>query len=104
MDKASVLIAFAALPVIAYLVIAWGKRYWHKRLSAWAKGEGLRLLEFRGAKFFEGPNGVLRTQYQSAFRVRVCDRSGRVKHAWVVMGNNWNPFSAPDELINVVWD
>ncbi len=92
------------LPVIAYVVIAWGKRYWHKRLDAWAKSEGFRLLEFRGAKFFEGPNALLRTENQSAFRVRVCDRSGKVKHAWIVMGHNWNPISAPDELIDVVWD
>jgi hypothetical protein len=90
--------------VAIYFVLKAGNKYWEPRIKEWAKQEGLILISFRGAKFYEGPNKFLRTENQQVVQVKVRDKNGKQKQAWLVFGKNWNPISRPDELINVKWD
>lgn len=46
----------------AYLMLAWGKVYWKKRIDAWVKRRGVVVLSHRGAASFEGPGGLLRSE------------------------------------------
>lgn len=88
----------------AYLTLAWGKVYWKKRIDAWAKRRGVVVLSYRGAASFEGPGGLLRSENQTTFRVRIREPGGGLRQGWLVFGRNWNPASAPDELVREVWD
>jgi hypothetical protein len=88
----------------AYVIIRWGRRYWKVRVDRWAESQSLRVLGFRGAAFHEGPGRMLRSENQQCLRVRACDRSGRQQVVWLVFGRNWNPFSPPDEPIDIVWE
>ena len=92
-------IAFAA-----FLMLTWGKYYWKKRITQWAKKRGYSLIEYRGAAFFEGPGAMLRTEYQTTFRVKVRNSDGKILNGWLVFGKNWNPISPPDELVEEKWD
>jgi hypothetical protein len=103
-ESVKLLLFVTAMALAAWLMLAWGKAYWKKRITRWADSRGFRLLEYRGAKALEGPGGVLRSEDQTAFRVKVRDRSGKILQGWLVFGKNWNPFSAPDELVDERWD
>ena len=92
------------MALAAYFMLAWGKAYWKKRINQWARSRGFGLIEYRGARAFEGPGAVLRSENQTAFRVKVRDHSGKILQGWLVFGKNWNPFSAPDELVDERWD
>ncbi|MFN9210708.1 MAG: hypothetical protein ACK6C0_03590 [Betaproteobacteria bacterium] len=99
--------ALAVILVIAlstWLTVGWRGRYWRKRVARWADSEGVQLLHCRAAKRREGLARSAPTEGQSVFRVRVCDRDGAVKEAWLTFGRPANRGSAPDELIDVTWD
>jgi hypothetical protein len=105
MQEGLKLLFFAiALALVALLSWAWGRAYWERRIIRWAGIRGLRLIEYRGATAFEGPQAFLRSENQSVFRVKVRDGNGKVLRGWLVFGRNWNPFSAPDELVDEIWD
>lgn len=59
-------------------------------MSGWAEAEGLQLLDYRSARFYEGPGAFLRTDSQYAFRVTVRDVSGRLRHGWLAFGGFWS--------------
>lgn len=79
-------------------------RSWDARLRGWAHDQGLHLLSFRVASFHEGPERFVRSDLQTAFRIRVCDRSGRQRTGWLLFGDRLNPFVPADELDDVFWD
>jgi hypothetical protein len=87
-----------------FLILVWAKFYWKKRITHWAKTRGYFLIEYRGAMFFEGPGGMLRTDNQTAFKVKIRDSGGKIRSGWLVFGSYWNPFSPPDELLQKEWD
>jgi hypothetical protein len=89
--------------IAVYFVLQAGNKYWEPRIKEWAKQEQLTLINFRGAKFYEGPNKVLRSENQFAFHVKVRDKERKIKEAWLVFGKNWDPISRPDELAKVEW-
>ena len=61
------------------LATVFGRWYWNRRVARWAHEQGLKLLEFRGARFYERPRAFMRTDSQFAFRVVVEDASGIVR-------------------------
>ena len=92
-----------AIGIIVYFLLKSGNTYWQPRLEKWAEKENLKLISFSGAMFYEGPNKWLRSENQTAFRVKVRDKDRKIKDAWLVFGKNWDPISRPDELIKVEW-
>jgi hypothetical protein len=92
------------IAIAAYFMLAWGRVYWKKRITLWAKKRGYFLIEYRGAASFEGPGGILRTENQTTFRVKVRNSEGKIQRGWLVFGKNWNPLSPPDELVEEIWD
>ncbi|MEI8304364.1 MAG: hypothetical protein WCG13_13830 [Burkholderiales bacterium] len=103
-EPLKILLFITGIAVTAYLMLTWGKVYWKKRLTLWAQQRGYKLIEYRAAASFEGPGGVLRTENQTAFRVKVRDSDGKTRTGWLVYGRNWNPFSPADELVEEKWD
>ena len=61
-----------------------------RRVGRWAQEHGLTLLEFRGARFFEGPRALRRSDNQFAFHVVVEDASGRERTGWLTFGSYWS--------------
>lgn len=77
--------------------------YWRRKLTHWAESQGMRLIRFRGARFFEGPSKFIRSENQHLFRVIVEDHSGISHSAWVTFGSYWGfPWGIP--LTDVEWD
>ena len=105
MNKAIILLTlFVGLSLATYIILSWGKTYWQKRIGDWAGSRGYLLLEYRAATFFEGPGKWTRTENQTAFRVKVREKSGNTREGWIVFGKKWNPLSRPDELTEEKWD
>ena len=96
-----------ALVVVAGLllivILRWsGGAYWRRRIRRWAAEEDLELVDFRGAKFYEGPRRFLRSDGQFAFHVTVRDRRGVARRCWLAFGSTWSIWpTAPPE---VVWE
>lgn len=91
-------LVIAVLVVAGTLMLAGGKLYWRRRISRWATREGLRLLDFRGARLYEGPRPLLRSDSQFAFRVVVEDTAGATRTAWLTFGKylSFWPRGEPD--------
>jgi hypothetical protein len=79
-----------------------GRFYWKRRIGRWAGENGLRLLEFKGARFYEGPGAFRRSDNQFAFRVVVEDAAGHVRRGWLTFGSYWSFW--PTGLAEVHWD
>ena len=74
-------------PAIAILLATFfGRWYWNRRVVRWAEEQGLTLLEFRGARSYEGPRASVRTESRFAFRVVVEDASGVARTGWLSYG------------------
>ena len=85
-----VLIFVAGLSAAVLLALGIGRTYWRRRVTRWVDDQGLTLLELRGARFYEGPRALLRTDGQFAFRVVVEDASGSIRTGWVSFGSYWS--------------
>jgi hypothetical protein len=96
-------ILFAA-GLVAALVLALvgGRSYWKRRVTRWARDNGLKLLEFSGSRFHEGPRAFRRSDSQFEFRVVVEDASGGVRSGWLTFGSYWSFWPAGDPEIR--WD
>jgi hypothetical protein len=92
----------AGLGAAVLLMLGIGRTYWKRRIGRWADEHGLTLLEFKGARFYEGPRASWRSDSQFAFRVVVEDASGHVRTGWLAFGSYFSfwPTSSPD----VHWD
>ena len=97
-----------AVPLIVGLVAAillatvFGRWYWNRRVARWAEEQGLKLLELRGARLYEGPRALLRTDSQFAFRVVVEDASGVVRTGRLSFGGYLSIW--PAGSAEILWD
>jgi len=89
--------------LILILSLWWGRIYSTRRIARWCDEQGLTLVEFRGAKFFEGPGAWFRSENQDAYRIVVRDRQGLTREGYLVFGTYWSgwPFS---RAVRVKWD
>ncbi|MBP8297871.1 MAG: hypothetical protein KAX84_17300 [Burkholderiales bacterium] len=105
LTEALIVVAIAVLvAAIVYASVRWNHNAWEARLRGWAHDRQLHLLSFRAASFHEGPERFTRSDDQTVFHVRVCDRAGRQRTGWLLFGDRWNPFVPADELDDVFWD
>lgn len=95
--------ALAAATAAVVPILLFSKMIVRRKLSRWAQGEGMTLVDFRGAAFYEGPGRFARSDNQSVYRVEVRDRSGAIRSAWVTSGTYWG-FPLGDEITDVAWD
>jgi hypothetical protein len=104
MDKLVGMLIVVSIAAVMYGLYRWGYRSWGVRIRGWAHDQRLHLLSYRVASFSEGRDRLGRftqSEHQTTFHVRVCDRSGKQRTAWLVFGG----FSVPnDELVDVFWD
>ena len=89
------------LAVIAATVL--GRYYWSRRLTKWAAAQGYKLVDFRGAKFYEGPHAWRRSDNQHLFYVELEKQDGAQASAWVMFGTYWG-FSLDLPLTEVIWE
>jgi hypothetical protein len=97
-----------AVPFIVGLVAAillatvFGRWYWNRRVARWAEEQGLKLLELRGARLYEGPRALLRTDSRFAFRVVLEDASGVVRTGRLSFGGYLSIW--PAGSAEILWD
>ncbi len=101
--KNNVIFLILGLGLITFLLLRVSRYYWAYRLTKWATDQGLKLIEFRGAWFFEGPSAWIRSENQSAFHVLVEDARGKRRKAWVTFGSWWR-FVLGEPLSDVRWE
>jgi len=89
--------------LLGFVLLRLGRWYWSRRLNKWAADQGLKLIGFRGAQFYEGPSAWRRSDSQHLFRVQVEDRTGERKTAWVLFGTYWG-FTWGVPITGVIWD
>ena len=75
----------------------------NQRLQDWAKSEGATIISQRQARFYEGPNVWRRHEYENTYRLEVRDAKGRVRTAWVTVGDHKVMFETNPEVTNVTW-
>ena len=85
-----------------FLATVFGRWYWSRRVARWAEEQDLKLLEFRGARFYEGPRAFLRTDSQFAFRVVVEDAAGVVRTGRLSFGGYSSIW--PTGSAEILWD
>ena len=84
------------------LATFFGRWYWNRRVARWADEQGVKLLEFRGARLHEGPRALLRTDSQFALRVVVEDASGVVRTGRLSFGGYLSIW--PTGSAEILWD
>ena len=87
---------------VALLLMLWSRSYWRGKIAEWAQSQGLKLVTYRGAWFFEGPSKFLRSRNQAVFRVEVEDANGIRRTAWLQFGTFWG-FGWGSPLTKVEW-
>ena len=65
---------FGGMVLLCFIMLKLGHYYWSYRLNQWSADQGLKLVDFRGAKFYEGPSAWVRSDTQHVFRVQVEDK------------------------------
>jgi hypothetical protein len=83
------------------ILLATGKVWSRWQLKRWCNSQGLELVTWQGAAFYEGPGAWVRSENQDAYRIEVRDRQGRTRTGWVVFGRYWAPWS---NKVRVEWD
>ena len=96
------IVFIAGLGAAIVLMLVSGRSYWKRRVTRWAGDNGLKLLEFSGARFYQGPRAFRRSDSQFAFRVVVEDASGGVRTGWLTFGSYLSLWPAGDPEIR--WD
>jgi hypothetical protein len=91
-----------AVAIAAFIVAIVTGRIWSRRqVERWCEHHGYELVEWRGARFFEGPGAWRRSENQDAYRIEVRDRQGLIRSGYVVFGSYWIPWS---RKVRVEWD
>jgi hypothetical protein len=93
---------YATIAVGFMLVLLLSRMYWNKRLRQWAESEGLQLIRFRGARFYEGPSAWVRSRNQHLFLVTVRDKNGLERSCWIMFGTYWG-FTWGEPITHVEW-
>ena len=85
------------------LLLWWGHVWSARRIARWCDEQGFELVDWRGARFFEGPHAWFRSENQDAYRIEVRDRDGLIRAGYLVFGSYWWgwPFSRTGR---VEWD
>ena len=89
--------------LLTLAILWWGGFASRKLIRRWCKEQGFELLDWRGARFFEGPDAWLRSRNQLTYRIEVRDREGFTREGYLIIGSYWIgwPFS---RKVRVVWD
>jgi hypothetical protein len=103
----NVLVNEIGIVVVLANLFVFGMVWWHHRacrkgLNAWARTEGLTLLEVRYSWPFQGPDAWCRSRNQTQFRIKSRDARGQDLHGWVTLGTYWG-FMELYKVSNVVW-
>lgn len=99
---AQVALGFGAALAFGVL-LWWGQVYSAKRIRRWCDEQGYELVDWRGAKFFEGPHAWFRSDNQDAYRIEVRDRQGVIRGGYVVFGSFWRGWLF-SRRVRVEWD
>ena len=91
----------AAMAII--VLLWWGRLYAARRVTRWCHEQGYELVDWRGAKFFEGPKAWFRTDNQDAYYIEVRDRQGLTRAGYLVFGSYWWPWPF-SRNVRVEWD
>jgi hypothetical protein len=94
-------LCLAGLGVLALMGVM--RAYWSSKLRGWAKGEGFRMVSFRGARFQEGPQKMRSRRSERLFRVAVEDGLKTRRSGWVMFGGFWGMGGA-HATAKVMWD
>lgn len=83
-----VLLILGAITI--YLWHRLGRARWRRRLDLWAHEVSARIVSFKMAHDFEGPNARLRdSDYHLVFKVVVEFRDGCTRTAWISYRSFW---------------
>jgi hypothetical protein len=96
------LLVYAAVIVGGLLVLLLVQMYWTSRLKNWAESQGMQLIRFRSAWFFQGPSAWRRSRNQHVFRVTVRDQYAMERNCWIVFGTFWG-FTWGEPITKVEW-
>jgi hypothetical protein len=96
------LLLYAAAAVGLLLVFLLSQMYWGMRLRNWAQSQGMQLVRFRYAWFYEGPSAWTRSRNQHVFRVTVRDPYEMERVCWVMFGTFWG-FTWGEPITKVEW-
>ena len=88
--------------LILLLVLVLGRLYWKWKLRKWGQGEGMQLVSFRWARFYEGPSAWLRSRNQHLFKAVFRDRDGMNRSCWIMFGTFWG-FTWGEPVTHVEW-
>jgi hypothetical protein len=80
----------AALVAAGGFMLFGRKLYWKRKITRWTEAQGLKLVEFRGARVYEGPRPFMRSNNRFAFRIVVEDPAGPVRSGWLTFGSHWS--------------
>jgi hypothetical protein len=80
-----------------------GRLIGRRRVTRWCAGEGYTLIDWRRAKFFEGPNAWFRSDNLDAYYIEVRDRQGLTRAGYLVFGSFWWPWPL-SRKVRVKWD
>jgi hypothetical protein len=99
------LLFIGGLVSFALIAIALSDTYWERKLREWAESQNLKLIKFRGSKFYEGPLAFKPFaelgRDRNAFRVLVEDGAGKQHEAWVTLSST---FPVGYGVEDVAWD
>ena len=93
---------YVGMLVFLLVVFKLSRIYWRRRLTQWAASQGLEMVRFRGAKFFEGPSAWTRSRSQHLFKVVTRDRDGLERSCWIMFGTFWG-FTWGEPITKVEW-
>jgi hypothetical protein len=104
MSSEQLKIAAGLLGVVAVTVAAVFAGQWlaRRKLERWARSQGFRLLEFKGAPAWRGPRAWRRTENQEDYEVLVEDAAGRRRRGWLLYTSPWH--SLGPQRVEVTWD
>ncbi len=72
-----------------FFVLNMGRKYQEAQLQAWAEENHYKMIDSKGAAFWEGPKAWLRSKNQHAYRITVQDEQGRRRQGWILFGDAW---------------
>jgi len=84
------------------VVLLFGRFYWRWKLRNWAEGQGLQLVSYRWARFYEGPSAWVRSRNQHLFKAVTRDRNGLDRSCWIMFGTFWG-FTLGEPVTEVQW-
>lgn len=88
--------------LLVLLTLLFARKYWRWKIRKWAEEQGLKLVSFRWARFYEGPSAWVRSKNQHLFKVVIRDRDGQNRSCWIMFGTFWG-FTWGEPITHVEW-